>query len=63
MGESKEENKGMIPCMACGERKKYINTSHMKGHDSAEPQTIAEYRDWVANNLTGVIRLSIRISY
>jgi len=50
MGESKDQNKGVLPCMVCGETKKYLNTSHMNSHESAKPQTISEYRDWVADN-------------
>ncbi len=48
MANSKEPNEGELPCMVCGESKNYLNTSHMETHNSGEPQTIQEYRDWVA---------------
>jgi len=50
MGEEKEPNEGTLPCMVCGEVKKYLNTRHMETHSSEDPQTVPEYRDWVAEH-------------
>lgn len=50
MGKKKEPNKGTLPCMVCGEFKNYLNTAHMETHDSQKPQSVPEYRDWVAKN-------------
>jgi len=36
--------------MVCGESKNYLNTAHMETHPAEKPQTVSEYRDWVAEN-------------
>lgn len=50
MADKKEPNGGSLPCMVCGEYKNYLNTAHMETHDTGQPQTIEEYREWAAEN-------------
>lgn len=49
MGDTKEPNVGTIPCLVCGSQFTYLTTSHMRTHDPEQPQTIPQYREWVAD--------------
>ncbi|CCQ37061.1 uncharacterized protein Nmlp_2910 [Natronomonas moolapensis 8.8.11] len=50
MGKDKEPNEGTLPCMVCGTFQSYLNTAHMGTHDPEQPQSVPEYRDWVAEH-------------
>jgi hypothetical protein len=50
MGRKKEPNEGVLPCMVCGESLNYLNTAHMGTHGESRPQSVPEYREWVATN-------------
>jgi hypothetical protein len=48
MGKRKEPNEGSLPCMVCVKPQNYLNTAHMRTHSPGEPQSIPDYREWVA---------------
>ncbi|NHN46491.1 hypothetical protein G9464_02595 [Halostella sp. JP-L12] len=48
MGEKKTPNEGTLPCLVCGDRLNYLNTAHLQTHPPEKPQTVAQYRAWVA---------------
>lgn len=50
MGRKKEPNEGTLPCMVCGKSLNYLNTAHMGTHVQNRPQSVPEYRKWVATN-------------
>ena len=50
MGQSKEPNKGTVPCLVCGGRYEYLQTGHLSSPncESGPPNDIESYRNWVA---------------
>lgn len=50
MAQEREETKGTLPCMVCGQEVGFLHPYHMEAkHSDGEPQDLEEYKEWVAD--------------